>query len=36
MLGFLFFIFLIVGAIVAGKWGYAKLVSPCGCKEVTA
>jgi len=33
MVGFLFLIFLIVGAVVAGKWGYQKFLTPCGCKD---
>jgi hypothetical protein len=33
MLGFIFLIFLLVGAVVAGKWSYDKLLKPCGCKE---
>lgn len=35
MLGFLLFLFLIIGGYVGIKWGYAKLTTPCGCKEVT-
>jgi hypothetical protein len=33
MFGFLMFLFLVIGAVVAGKWGYAKLTSPCGCHD---
>lgn len=31
-MGLLFVIFLIAAGIIAGMWGYNKLIKPCGCQ----